>query len=92
MDVTTITIGYTEYAVPEGLSKAELGKLLGLLAQLRQVDYYYLGQDAPNVYFLADSYAGVKLADRQLITKAEADHAKAVATAAREAREAAKSE
>ena len=84
-----VKIGNNEFALPAGMSPAELRNLLGVLAQLRPVESFWLyGSSGEYLYALSDDFASVALGERRLIDREEA---RAQYTAARDAYEAARS-
>jgi hypothetical protein len=89
----TITIDYLEFALPADTTRADVAKIVALLAQMKKVESNYLGEhraegEPTSVYYAQDEYASIRLNDRTLHDKTVAYEMYQAAKARREASEA----
>ena len=71
MKALTITIDYLEFALPADTTRADVDKLVALLAQMKKVESNYLGEhraegEPSSIYYAQDEYASIRLNDRRL--------------------------
>ena len=90
-NITTMSVGYTTYMLPESMTAREIQTLAGLVATLRKVDYVLSNSGDYKAFHYLGDYCEVKLGTAQA-TGTSREQAEAARAAYDQEQQAAKAE